>query len=546
MRSDDIKKGPERMPNRALLKALGLMDDEMDRPFIGIANSFNTIIPGHMALRRIAEYVKYGIYSAGGIPFEFGVIGICDGIAMGHEGMKYALPSRELIADSVEVMVQAHRFDGIVFVGSCDKIVPGMLMSAMRLDIPAIVVTGGPMMPEKYMGETLTLSMAFEAVGKFKKGEMDEEELKFYENLCAPSCGSCQGLYTANTMACLTEVLGMSLPYCATSPCGSSQKLRIAKESGRRIVELVRADISPSDMITESSFRNAITLDMLIGGSTNTVLHLPAIAREAGVEISLPDFDRISRKTPHIVSLDPASRDTMKDLHEAGGIPAILKTAKEKFSDEKTVSGLTIYEIADRAWIHGDLIRPLSNPHHPTGGIAILFGNLAEKGAVVKSGAVSEDMMKFTGNARVFESEEDAVNAILNGEIEEGDAVIIRYVGPKGAPGMPEMLYPTSAITGMGYERVALITDGRFSGATRGPSIGHVSPEAVDGGVIALVEDGDSISIDIPGRSINVIVDEDELQKRKENWVKKEKPVKGYLGRYSTLVTGAEKGASLR
>ena len=546
MRSDEVKKGFERMPNRALLKALGVLDDEMDRPFIGIANSFNTIIPGHMALRRIAEYVKYGIYSAGGVPFEFGVIGICDGIAMGHEGMRYALPSRELIADSVEVMVEAHRLDGIVFVGSCDKIVPGMLMSAMRLDIPAIVVTGGPMIPEKYMGETVTLSMAFEAVGKFGKGEIDEEELKFYENLCAPSCGSCQGLYTANTMACLTEVLGLSLPYCATSPCGSSQKLRIAKESGRRIVELVEKGIKPSDFITENSFRNAITLDMLIGGSTNTVLHLPAIARELGMEISLLEFDRISRETPHIVSLDPASRYTMKDLHEAGGIPAILKTAREKFSNEKTVSGYTVYEIAERAWVHGSLIRPLSSPHHPSGGIAILFGNLAEKGAVVKSGAVSEDMMKFNGNARVFESEEDAVNAILNGGIEEGDVVVIRYVGPKGAPGMPEMLYPTSAIAGMGYERVALVTDGRFSGATRGPAIGHVSPEAMDGGVIALVKDGDPISIDIPERSINLLIGEEELLDRKERWVRKEKPLKGYLARYSSLVRGAEHGASMR
>ena len=546
MRSDEVKKGLERMPNRALLKALGLTDEEMDRPFIGIANSFNTVIPGHMALRRITEYVKYGIYSAGGVPFEFGVIGICDGIAMGHGGMRYALPSRELIADSVEVMAQAHRFDGIVLVGSCDKIVPGMLMAAMRLDIPAIVVTGGPMMPERYKGDTLTLSMAFEAVARYKSGELSEDELKFYENLCAPSCGSCQGLYTANTMACLTEVLGMSLPYCATSPCGSSEKLRIAKESGRRIVELVKKNIKPSDFITENSFKNAITLDMLIGGSTNTVLHLPAIAKEAGIEISLIDFDRISRKTPHIVSLDPASRNTMKDLHEAGGIPAILRVAREKFSDEKTVSGLTVYEIADQAWVYGDLIRPLSSPHHPSGGIAILFGNLAEKGAVVKSGAVSEDMMKFRGNARVFESEEDAVQAILNRDIDEGDAVIIRYVGPKGAPGMPEMLYPTSAIAGMGYEKVALITDGRFSGATRGPCIGHVSPEAVEGGVIALVKDGDEISIDIPGRSINVLLDEDELAERKERWVKKEKKIGGYLARYSSLVTGAENGASLK
>lgn len=518
----------------------------MDKPFIGIANAYNTIIPGHMALDKITDAVKSGVYSAGGVPFEFGVIGICDGIAMGHEGMKFALPSRELIADSIESMVQAHRFDGLVVVGSCDKIVPGMLMAVLRLDIPAIVVTGGPMIAERIGDRNVTISTAFEASGMYKSGKIDEKELKLYEDFCAPYCGSCQGLYTANTMQIMTETLGMSLPYCATSPCGSSRKLRIAKDSGKRVVQLVEEEIKPSDFVTESSFENAITMDMLIGGSTNTVLHLPAIAREAGMKLPLDLFDEISRKTPHIVAVDPASNYTIADLDESGGVPMLFKKAKKLLVDEKTVSGLSVYEIANLAVRRGkDIIRDLTNPIHKHGGITILKGNLAEKGAVIKSAAVSEDMMVFEGNARCFNSESEALRSILNSEIDEGDIVVIRYMGPKGAPGMPEMLLPTAAISGMGYKRVALITDGRFSGATRGPCIGHVCPEAIDGGTIALVEDGDRILIDIPSRTLELRVEKDELISRKEKWRKPERKLSGYLAKYSRLVGSADKGAPL-
>ncbi|AEA47362.1 dihydroxy-acid dehydratase [Archaeoglobus veneficus] len=544
MRSDEIKRGIERTAHRALLKATGLTDEDMDKPFIGVANAYNNIVPGHMLLDRISDAVKEGIASAGGVAFEFGVIGICDGIAMGHDGMRFALPSRELIADSIEAMVQAHCFDGLVVVGSCDKIVPGMLMAMLRLDIPAIAVTGGPMLAERIGEKVVTIKTAFEAAGEYKAGRISEEELKLYEDYCAAYCGSCQGLYTANTMQILTETLGLSLPYCSTSPCGSSRKLRIAKESGKRVVELVKRGIKPSDIITEESFRNAITMDMLIGGSTNTVLHLPAIAREAGIELSLDVFDEISRKTPHIVSLDPASEYTIADLDESGGVPMLIQRAKKYFSNELTISGLRIYDIATKAFVRGrDIIREVTNPIHKEGGIAILYGNLAEKGCVVKAAAVKEDMLRFEGEAKVFDSEQEALKAILNSEVEDGNVVVIRYMGPKGAPGMPEMLLPTAAIAGMGLSRVALITDGRFSGATRGPCIGHISPEAAVGGNIALVEDGDVISIDIPARRIELKVDNNVLEERRKKWKPKEKKLTGYLARYAKLVSGAEKGA---
>ncbi len=545
MRSDIVKKGIDRVAHRALLKALGLTDEDMDKPFIGIANAFNTIVPGHMSLDRITEFVKIGVASAGGIPFEFGVIGICDGIAMGHKGMSYALPSRELIADSIEAMVEAHQFDGLVVVGSCDKIIPGMLMAILRLNIPAIAVTGGPMIPEKVGNQYVSIKDAFEAAGLFKAKEIDERELKLYEDFCAPYCGSCQGLFTANTMQILTEVMGLSLPYTSTSPCGSSRKLRIAKEAGRRIVELVREGIKPLDIVNERSFENAITMDMIIGGSTNTVLHIPAIAKEAEIRIDLDLFDEISRKTPHLVALDPASKDMIIHLDESGGVPMIVKKAKELFHNEMTVSGKRLYEIAEEAVVRGrDIIRDPANPIHKEGGIAILKGNIAEKGAVIKTAAVDKDMMIFEGEAKVFDSEQEALKSILDGEIQEGDVVVIRYMGPKAA-GMPEMLLPTAAIAGMGLKRVALITDGRFSGATRGPAIGHVSPEALSGGNIALIEDGDVISINIPERRLDAKISNEELKERRKKWKPKEIRHRGYLAKYSKLVKGAEEGAAM-
>lgn len=547
MRSDEVKFGADRTAHRALLKATGVTEDDFGKPFIGIANAYNNIVPGHMSLDRLTMAVREGICSAGGVPFEFGVIGICDGIAMGHEGMRYALPSRELIADSIESMVEAHCFDGLVVVGSCDKIIPGMLMAILRLNIPAIAVTGGPMLAEKIEGKNITIKTAFEAAGMYKAGKISESELKLYEDYCAAYCGSCQGLYTANTMQILTETLGLSAPYCSTSPCGSSRKLRIAKESGKRVVELVKHGINPDNIVNENSFENAITMDMIIGGSTNTVLHLPAIAREGGIKIELELFDEISRKTPHLVSIDPASNYTISELDESGGIPMIIKKAKKLFHNELTVSGLRLYEIADRAFRRNvDIISDLSSPLSKEGGIAILRGNLSEKGCVIKAAAVSEDMMKFEGVAKVFDSEKESIDAILNGEIEEGDVIVIRYMGPKGAPGMPEMLLPTASIAGMGLTRVALITDGRFSGATRGPCIGHISPEAAEGGNIAIVENGDTISIDIPARTLTLKVEEEEILERRKNLKIKEKELKGYLARYAKLVSSADEGAVLK
>lgn len=544
MRSDVVKKGIDRVAHRALLKSLGVLDEDLEKPFIGIANAYSTIVPGHMNLDKITNAVKEGVYSAGGVPFEFGIIGICDGIAMGHRGMLFSLPSREIVADSIECMVEAHGFDGLVVVASCDKIVPGMLMAMLRLNIPAIAVTGGPMLSEKVRGEKVSIKDAFEASGQYKAGKISESELKLYEDFCAPYCGSCQGLYTANTMQILTETLGLSLPYCSTSPSASSRKLRIAKMSGKRVVELVKAGIRPLDIVNERSFENAVTMDMMIGGSTNTVLHLPAIAKEAGIKLGIEKFDEISKKTPHIVSLDPASKDTVVDLDESGGVPMIIKKMKKYFSNEMTVSGKRLYEIAENAVLRGRDIIMAEKPYRNEGGIAILKGNLA-KSAVVKVSAIREDMLKFEGEARVFDGEEAALKAILNNEISEGEIVVIRYMGPKGAPGMPEMLLPTAAIAGMGLQKVALVTDGRFSGATRGPCIGHVVPEAIEGGRIALLKDGDLISIDIPARKLEVELSEEEMNSRKEKWKPPKKELRGYLSRYSKLVLSAEDGAIL-
>jgi dihydroxy-acid dehydratase len=544
LRSDIIKKGLERTPHRALLKSDGVTDEEMNRPFIGIANSWNEIIPGHLNLRELANFVKAGIQSAGGVPFEFGTIGICDGIAMGHVGMNYVLPSREIIASSVELMAEAHRFDGMVFLASCDKIVPGMLMGALRLNIPSIFITGGPMESAYYKGNKMSIGSAFEGVGRVKGGTLSEDELKKIEDVAAPTCGSCQGLYTANTMACITEALGLSLPGCAAMLATSSAKRRLSKLSGTKVVELVKKGIKPRDVVTKNSFENAIMVDMLIGGSTNTVLHLPAISHEAGIELTLVDFDRFSRKTPNICSIIPSGKYTMADMDAAGGIPAVLKQAKKFLHDEKTVSGKTIHEIADEAKVIDDeVIRPLNKPVHGTGGISVLYGNLAQKGCVVKSAAVAEKMLRFRGKAKVFNSEDGAIKAILEKKIKSGDVVVIRYVGLRGAPGMPEMLMPTAAITGMGLgESVALITDGRFSGATRGACIGHVSPEAMDGGMIALVRDGDVISMDMPGGIINVEIGKAEMEKRRKKWKPPKKELHGYLATYARLVSSADKG----
>ena len=547
MRSETVKKGIERTPHRALLKSVGVTDEDLDKPFIGIANAWNDIVPGHKHLRDLAEKVRQGVREAGGVPFEFGVIGICDGIAMGHEGMAYSLPSREIIADSIEVMAEAHRFDGVVMLGTCDKIVPGMLMAALRMNVPCIVVTGGPMLPGRLDGKDITLITAFEGVGGLQAGKITPAELKRIEDACCPGCGSCQGLYTANTMACLTEGLGLSLPGCGTAHAVSAKKERIAHDSGRRIVELVRLDIKPLDIVSRASFENAIRLDMSIGGSTNTVLHLTAIAAEGGVELGLDDFDRISGETPHLCNMGPGGPYTMKDLDEAGGVPAVLSRIKG-LKDVPTVSGKSVVRIAKAAKVLDPaVIRPPSDPVHRTGGISILYGSLAPEGAVVKSGAVTAKMLKYSGKAKVFDGEDDAIKAILGGRIRPGDVAVIRYCGPRGGPGMPEMLGPTSAIAGMGLsESVALVTDGRFSGGTRGPCVGHVSPEAVDGGPIGLLRDGDVIAIDIPGKRVDVKLAPAELAKRKKSFVPKKKPLKGYLARYVKHVTSASTGSLIR
>jgi dihydroxy-acid dehydratase len=547
LRSREITRGVARAPQRALLNALGVGEEDLERPFVGIANAWNEIVPGHLHLRDLAEFVKKGIHLAGGIAFEFGTIGICDGIAMGHSGMRYALPSRENIADSVELMAQAHQFDGLVMVGSCDKIVPGMLMAALRVNVPTMVVTGGPMRAGYYEGTDVTLVSTFEGVGCVQAGTMTEAHLEELVSRACPGCGSCQGLYTANTMACMTEMLGLSLPYCGTTPAVDARRRRIAEATGKRIVDLIVNGVTPRDIVTEASFRNAIILDMLIGGSTNTALHLPAIAHEAGIALPLTLFDELSAQTPHITSLNPSGPYTVSDLDAAGGVPGLMKRARTLLLNEMTCSGKSVYEIADEAHIRDDaIIRPLDDPVHATGGITVLFGNLAPDGAIVKSAGVRDDMLRYTGKARVFNSEDEAMRAILAGSVSEGQVVVVRYEGPRGGPGMPEMLAPTAAISGMGLS-VPLITDGRFSGGTRGAAIGHISPEAAEGGPLGLLHDGDEITIDIPNHRLAVQLTDDVLAARKAKWTPVRKDIiGGYLKRYAAAVSSASNGAILR
>jgi len=549
MRSDVAKKGRYRAPQRALLKSLGLSDEDIEKPFIAIANSYTNVVPGHVHLNSVANSVKTGIARSGGTSFEFNTIAICDGIAMGHEGMRYSLPSRELIADSVELMVEAHRFDGVVLISNCDKVTPGMLMAAARVNTPSIVVTGGPMLAGYYRGEKVGVNALWEAVGKVEAGLMTEEELKDLENRVCPSCGSCSGMYTANTMACICEAMGMSLTGCATSLAISGQKLRIAEKSGERIVDLVTRDLKPSDIMTLRAFENAIMVDMALGGSTNTVLHLPAIAHEIGVRIELELFDRIGRKIPHLCSMMPGGTYALEDLDNAGGVPAVMKQLRSFLNpDAMTITGKTIEEnVANARVLDQDVIHTIEKPVHAEGGIAILRGNLAPRGAVVKTAAVSPKIMIHEGPARVFDSETNCMEAIKSRGIRHGDVVIIRYEGPKGGPGMPEMLEPTSAIAGMGMsESVVLITDGRFSGATRGPCIGHVSPEAASGGPIAVIRDGDRIRVDIPKRTVHVLLSEEEITSRLRSWKPPEKKVvRGYLSRYIQTVASADQGSIL-
>lgn len=550
LRSDAIKKGVERVPHRALLHATGISKKDLSKPFIAVATSFNDIIPGHIGMRDLERFIERGIAAGGGVPFFCGIPGICDGIAMGHPGMRYPLALRELIADSIECFVNAHCLDGLVCLTNCDKITPGMLMAIARLNIPSIVVTAGPMLSGRFKKKRLSLvGDTFEMVGKFKKGEISEEELGCFEIEACPGAGACQGLYTANTMACITEAMGMSLPGCATALAVSANKRRIAEESGEKIIELVKKNMTPSKIMNKKSFENGIKVDMALGGSTNTVLHLLAIAREAGVNLTLKDFDEISKDTPHIASLLPGGEYFMEDLDAAGGIPAVLKSLKPKINNIMTVSGHTTHEIAALAVISDDdVVRPISEAYHKEGGIAVLFGNLAPKGAVVKQSAVSKSMMKFIGRARVFNCEEDAQKAILSGEIKSGMCVVIRYEGPKGGPGMREMLAPTSAIAGMGLaDSVALITDGRFSGGTRGCCIGHVCPEAVEGGPIAAIKDNDQILIDLAKRRLELKISEKELKSRlKRTKVPAPHVTSGYLVRYAKMVSSADEGAVLK
>lgn len=547
MRSSKIKEGLERVPHRALLYATGIPGTEIDKPFIGVATSFTDIIPGHIGMRDLERFIEKGIHSGGGYPFFFGIPGICDGIAMGHSGMHYSLPSRELIADMVETIAEAHQFDGLVLLTNCDKITPGMLMAAARINLPSIIVTAGPMLSGHLKGKRLSLvNDTFEAVGKYKRGLISDEELEALEMCACPGAGSCQGMYTANTMACVTEALGMSLPKCATELAVSANKRRIAFESGRKIVELIKKGITPRRIMTRQAFENAIMVDLALGGSTNTVLHIPAIAYEAQVKLPLETFDVLSKQTPHIANMLPGGDHFLEDLDYAGGIPAVMKRLRNKIHKNITVSGKSTHEVADEAYISDDdVIRPIERAYHKEGGIAILKGNLAPDGAVVKQSAVSKKMMRFTGTARVYDSEEAGMKAILNGEIKAGDVVVIRYEGPKGGPGMREMLSPTATIAGMGLsESVALITDGRFSGGTRGPCIGHISPEAMEGGPIAIVKDGDRIRIDIPGRRVELLLPDGEIKKRLSEWnAPVPKITKGYLARYAKMVTSASKGA---
>lgn len=551
MKSDEMKKGLEKAPQRSLLHALGLTEEEIDRPIVGIVSSYNEIVPGHMNLDKITQAVKTGVSMAGGTPIVFPAIAVCDGIAMGHNGMRYSLVTRDLIADSTESMALAHAFDALVMIPNCDKNVPGLLMAAARLNLPTIFVSGGPMLAGRIDNHKTSLSSMFEAVGAYKAGKIDEAKLREFELNTCPSCGSCSGMYTANSHNCLSEVLGMALKGNGTIPAVYSRRLELAKHAGMQIMDLIEKDIRPRDIMTEAAFKNAITADMALGCSTNSMLHLPAIAHECGIDIDLDEVNRISEKTPNVCHLAPAGPTYMEDLDQAGGVYAVLKELEDAGlidTSVMTVTGKTLHEnIADAINLDETIIRPIDNPFTATGGLAVLKGNIAPQGCVVKRSAVAPEMLRHTGPAVVFDSEEEAIAGIFGGRVKPGDVVVIRYEGPAGGPGMREMLSPTSAIAGMGLDKeVALITDGRFSGATRGAAIGHITPEAVKGGLIAYVKDGDRISINIPDYSIELLVDEEELAKRKaEMPVKEKKDVKGYLKRYSRLVSGADKGAVL-
>ena len=553
MRSDRMKSGPERAPQRSLLKALGLSDRQIEKPLIGIVNSFNEVIPGHCHLSQIARAVKDGVLAAGGTPMEFNVIGVCDGLAMGHIGMKYSLASRELIADSIECMVNAHCFDGLVFIPNCDKIVPGMLMAAVRLNIPSVFMSGGAMLSlTDRNNKPMDLNSVFEAVGSYKIGKTDDKGLSYYENNACPGCGSCSGMFTANSMNCLTEALGMALPGNGTVPAVYAERLRLAKDAGMQVMELVEKNVCPSDIITEKSFYNALAVDMALGCSTNSVLHLTAIAKEASIPFSIEKVNEISAKTPNLCHLAPAGVHHVQDLNKAGGIYAVMHELNKKGlldTSTKTVMGKTLAEMLEGVQNYDEtVIRPIDNPYSETGGLAILYGSLAPNGAVVKKSAVAPEMLVHTGPAKVFDGEEEAIEAIYNRKIEKGDVVVIRYEGPAGGPGMREMLSPTSAIAGMGLDKdVALVTDGRFSGATRGAAIGHISPEAQAGGAIAYVKNGDMISINIPETKLDLLVSDEEMEKRKKEMTVKERTgVKGYLARYAKQVLSADQGAAFK
>ena len=553
MRSDEIKRGVARAPHRALLRALGVTDAEMERPFVGIANSFSEVVPGHMHLRSIVEAVKAGVRSAGGVPFEFGVMGICDGLAMNHEGMHFSLPSRELIADTVESMTLAHAFDALVLVPCCDKIVPGMLMAAVRLNAPAVMVGGGPMLAGHLDGRTIDLNSVFEAVGQVQAGTLDEEGLKAIECGACPTCGSCSGMFTANSMNCLAEVVGLALPGNGTIPAPYSERLRFAKESGAAVMDVLAAGLKPRDILTDGAVGNALAADASLGCSTNTVLHLAAIATEAGLDFSLSRINDVASRVPHLCKIAPAGTYHMEDLYRAGGIQAVMKRLVDAGlmdGGALSVAGGTIADaVAGARVTDDDVIRPLDRPYHATGGLAVLFGNLAPSGAVVKEGAVADEMLRHSGSAQVFDGERAAVAAIADGAIRSGSVIVIRNEGPKGAPGMPEMLSATSMLAGQGRDKdVALITDGRFSGATRGAAIGHVAPEAQAGGVIGLIEDGDTIVIDIPARTLTLDVEAAVLERRRaaQPAAAPRPELTGYLARYVKLVSGAEKGAVLR
>ena len=546
-RSNNLTKGAARAPHRSLLKGLGFVNEEMDKPIIGIANSFNEIIPGHVHLKTLVQAVKDGIRNAGGVPMEFNTIGICDGLAMNHIGMKYSLVTRNIIADSIEATAMATPFDAIVFIPNCDKVVPGMLIAAARLNIPSLFISGGAMLAGVYKGKKVGLSNVFEAVGQYEAGLMTKKELNMVEDMACPTCGSCSGMYTANTMNCLTEALGMGLPGNGTVPAVFSERLRLAKKAGRQIMEVLKQDLRPKDIMTKEAFENAVAVDMALGGSSNTALHLPAIAHEAGVKLTLDDFNEIAKKTPQLCKLSPSGEYFIEDLYRAGGVTGVMRRMLENgrlHGDAKTVALETQGELAKGAFINDDdVIKPWDKPAYETGGIAVLKGNLAIDGSVVKEGAVDKEMLVHSGPAKVFDNEEDAVEAIRGGKIVAGDVVVIRYEGPKGGPGMREMLAPTM-IAGMGLDKdVALITDGRFSGATRGASIGHVSPEAASGGTIGIIQDGDIIEIDIPNRKLNVKLSDEEIEKRKSEKEPYKIEVKGYLKKYALHVSSAAEGA---